>query len=70
MTGYASSWLRQALSTRLASEKQTYDPFEELNRYLRSPLAAEGVDAVAWWGVRCAIYRAFYGSHCLYIASF
>ena len=49
--GYGSSWMRKVLSGRVTSERDAYDPFEEVRRYFSSPLEPEGTDPVAWWGV-------------------
>ena len=50
-SGYASSWMRKTLSSRLASDRVVHDPLAEVARYFSTPLAHESTDPVAWWGV-------------------
>jgi hypothetical protein len=47
---YGHSWMRAAVAARVAADRASASPHEELCKYLDSPL--ECVDnIVAWWGV-------------------
>ncbi|KIP03169.1 hypothetical protein PHLGIDRAFT_78013 [Phlebiopsis gigantea 11061_1 CR5-6] len=54
--GYGSTWMRKVLSSRISSERDAYDPFDEVRRYFNSPLEPEGTDPIAWWGLHSAEY--------------
>ncbi|PCH35816.1 hATC-domain-containing protein [Wolfiporia cocos MD-104 SS10] len=53
--GYAGSWIRNSICSRLENEGKTRDPHRELRDYLNSPL--EDVDdPIKWWGYHATQY--------------
>ena len=49
--GYAASWMRASVQTRVRTEEATRDPRQELRDYLEADLQSDATDPVRWWGV-------------------